>query len=112
MSGSRRPGFVSLLVGALVAGALLLGPLAPPAAAGTVTTECTLMAKSSPSTVGGPATFRFFAAARFPTETGPSPVGLVSFFDGATFLGTEFLPLEPFKDNSDVSFTTTRPVRR
>ncbi len=106
MVGLSRVGVVKFVVGALAGGALLLGPLSPPASAGTITTECTLQAKSTPSTLGQPASFRFFAAARFPAEVPPSPTGLVTFFDGAIPLGTEVLPLQA-KDNSEVTFTTS-----
>jgi hypothetical protein len=107
MVGLPRNGSATLLAGALVGGALLLGPLSPPAAAGTITTACTLQARSNPSTLGQPATFRFFAAASLPAETGPSPVGVVNFFDGASFLGTEIVPLVPLKDNTEAFFTTS-----
>jgi len=102
-----RGATLKVLVVTLVSGALFLGPLSPPASAGTTTTECTLQAKSSPSILGQPATFRFFAAARFPDEVPPSPAGVVSFFDGASFLGSEILVLDPLKDNADVEFTTS-----
>lgn len=59
-------GTVKVLVGAVLASALLIGPFAPPASASGPTTNCQLTAESNPSTVGQPATFRFFAAARVP----------------------------------------------
>jgi len=110
MVGLRRVGFVRLLLAALFGGALLLGPLAPTASASGPTTDCSLTAKSNPSTVGQPATFRFFAAARAPEDLPPSPSGLVTFFDGLPVLGhvlgTAVL-LPAAKDNNDVEFTTS-----
>src|SRR5215210_1037954 len=82
-----RVGFVKILVGALFGGALLLGPLSPPASAGAFTTHCALTAKSNPSVVSHPATFRFFAAARSPEDSPPSPSGVVGFFDGLPIAG-------------------------
>ncbi len=111
MRGLPGSGTIKLLVATLFGGVLLLGPFSTPASAGTITTECTLQAKSTPSTLGQPATFRFFAAARLPAEVPPSPAGLVTFFDGhpagGDILGTELLVLDPFKDNADVEFTTS-----
>lgn len=111
MVGPRRPGFALLLVGALVAGALLLGPLSPPAAASGPTTTCTLQARSNPSTLGQPATFRFFAAAQTVEDLPPSPSGLVTFFDGNPLLGdvigTEVMLPSVEGDNNEVFFTTS-----
>src|SRR4051812_45851835 len=105
---SLRPALV------LVISAMLVGAFAAPASAGTVTTECTLQAKNNPSTVGESASFRFFAAARSPEDTPPSPFGLVTFFDGLPIeghvLGTALLGPDPedlLKDNSNVTFSTS-----
>lgn len=110
MARPRRSGPIALLL-ALVTGTLLLGPLSPPASAGTTTTECTLQARSTPSIVGQSATFRFFAAARLPDEVPPSPAGLVTFFDGlpveGDILGVEPLVIDPLKDNAETFFTTS-----
>ena len=102
-------GSVKVLVGAVLASALLLGPFAPPASASGPTTNCQLTALSNPSTIGQPATFRFFAAARFPENLPPSPSGLVTFFDGlgGGILGTAFLAPALLKDNNDVEFSTS-----
>src|SRR3954469_20104464 len=81
MVSLRRVGFVKVLLAALFGGLLLLGPLSPPASAGVITTECTLQARSNPSTVGGDAAFRFFAAARSPEDSPPAPYGEVAFYD-------------------------------
>ena len=111
MSAPLRAVSIKVLLAALFSGALLLGPWAPPASAGATTTECTLQARSTPTTVGQPATFRFFAAARFPTETPPSPSGLVTFFDGlpieGNILGTEVMSPSIIRDNNEVFFTTS-----
>ena len=100
-----------LLMGLLLSSAILLGALATPASAGTITTECRVTAQSSPTTLGQPASFRFFAAARLPSEVPPSPFGLVTFFDGLPLagkvLGTAALVVDPLKDNADVIFTTS-----
>jgi hypothetical protein len=82
------------------------------ASASEITTACTLQAKSNPTTVGQPATFRFFAAAALPDEDlPPSPSGLVSFFDGLPveghLLGTAVLLPAFDGDNNDVEFTTS-----
>jgi hypothetical protein len=87
-------------------GVLLLGPLSPPASASGPTTNCQLTAENNPSTVGQPATFRFFAAARLVEDLPPPPTGVVTFFDGPSFLGTALL-LPTLKDNSSVEFTTS-----
>lgn len=106
-----RSALVRFLAGILAGSALALGAFAAPASAGTITTECTLQAQNSPTTVGQSATFRFFAAARLPEEIPPSPFGVVTFFDGLPILGNVlgFAPLviNPIKDNSDVEFSTT-----
>jgi hypothetical protein len=100
---------VPVLVGAMLSSALLLGPFAPPASASGPTTNCQLTAESNPSTVGQPATFRFFAAARLPEDLPPSPSGLVTFFDGlgGGVLGTALLFPALIKDNNSVDFTTS-----
>ncbi len=102
-------GTVKLLVGAVLASALLLGPFSTPASASGPTTNCQLTAESNPSTVGQPATFRFFAAARIPEDVPPSPSGVVTFFDGlgGGILGTAVLFPSLIKDNNDVEFTTS-----
>ena len=102
-------GTVKVLVVAVLASALLLGPFSTPASASGPTTNCQLTAESNPSTVGQPATFRFFAAARLPENFPPSPSGLVTFFDGlgGGILGTAILLPALIKDNNDVEFTTS-----
>lgn len=111
MPGLFRVGSIKVLVGALLGGALLLGPFATPASASGPTTNCQLTALSNPSTVGQPATFRFFAAARAPEDVPPSPSGVVTFFDGLPILGNvlgfEVLLPNLIKDNNDVEFTTS-----
>lgn len=107
MPGLPRVGFVKLLAGALFGGALLLGPLSPPASASGPTTHCQLTAQNSPTTLGQQANFRFFAAARAPEDLPPSPSGVVSFFEGATFLGAEFLAPDLTSDNNAVVFSTS-----
>src|SRR3954452_17409033 len=106
MVGLPRVRFATLVVGALVGGTLLLGPLSPPASASGPTTNCQLTALNNPSTVGEDATFHFFAAARTLEDVPPPPTGVVTFFDGASFLGTALL-LPTLKDNSSVDFTTS-----
>ncbi len=99
--------YVKVLVGMLLTSALLVGPFAPPASAAGPTTNCLLTAKSNPSTVGQPATFEFFAAARLAENLPPSPAGVVTFFDGTTFLGVAFLAPSLLKDNNFVAYTTS-----
>ena len=107
----RLPSFgtVKVLVGAVLASALLMGPFAPPASAAGPTTNCLLTAESNPSTIGQPATFRFFAAARLLENVPPSPAGVVTFFDGlgGGILGTAILAPALLKDNNDVEFSTS-----
>ena len=102
---------IKLLVASLFGGALLLGPLSPPASASGPTTHCALQAQSTPTTVGQNATFRFFAAARAPEDLPPSPSGLVTYFDGlppaAPILGTSVLFPALDGDNNDTFFTTS-----
>ena len=102
-------GYVQVLVAALVSSALLVGPFAPPAAASGPTTNCQLTALNNPSTVGQPATFRFFAAARIPENLPPSPSGVVTFLDGlgGGVLGVALLFPAVLKDNNSVDFTTS-----
>jgi hypothetical protein len=104
-----RVGSVKVLVAALVSSALLVGPLAPPAAASGPTTNCQLTALNNPSTIGQPATFRFFAAARIPEDLPPSPSGVVTFLDGlgGGVLGVAILFPALLKDNNSVDFTTS-----
>ena len=108
MSKHFRVSYVTALVGVLVSSALLVGPLAPPASASGPTTNCLLTAKSNPSTVGQPATFEFFAAARTLENFPPPPTGIVTFFDGlgGGVLGVALL-FPTFKDNSSVDFSTS-----
>ena len=93
---------------ALVGGGLLLGPLSPPATAGLITTACSLQARSTPSTLGGDAQFRFFAAAE---GSPPSPAGVVSYYDGVpgpgSFLGTSILTIDLTHDNEETFFHTS-----
>ncbi len=104
---------VRVVAGILATSALALGAFAAPASAGFITTECSLFATNSPTTVGQSATFTFFAAARSPENVFPSPSGLVTFFDGlpapGNLLGSVVLfpTLNPLKDNSSVDFSTT-----
>lgn len=111
MSPNRLLSPIRILLALLLGGALVTGPLSPPASASGPTTDCTLQAKTNPSTYGEPATFRFFAAARLPEDVPPSPSGLVTFFDGfpvlGHVLGTAVLLPELTKDNNDVEFTTS-----
>jgi hypothetical protein len=105
MRSLRRLFFALLTVVALA------GAFAGSASAGTATTECTLQAKNSPTHVGEDATFRFFAASRFPAEDiPPSPSGLVTFFDGLPIeghiLGVAVLTPNFVKDNNAVEFST------
>ena len=102
-------GTVKVLVVAVLVSALLLSPLSTPALASGPTTNCQLTALTNPSTVGQPATFRFFAAARLVENFPPSPSGLVTFFDGlgGGILGTAILLPALYKDNNDVTFTTS-----
>jgi hypothetical protein len=99
-----------VLIGTLLCLTLLLGAHAATASAAAVTTECTLQAKNSPTTVGQDAEFRFFAAARFPEELPPSPSGVVTFFDGLPILGNvlgfAILPPDFAHDNNDLTFKT------
>ncbi len=108
MIARPRAGFVKIVVGALVGGALMLGPLSPPASAAALTTSCSLQARSNPSTLGGDAQFRFFAAA---APTPPSPTGVVSFYDGlpspTTYLGFSILDLDLAHDNEETFFHTS-----
>lgn len=106
-----RAGTIKLLVGTLLGGVLLLGPFSPPASASGPTSECQLMAQTNPSTLGQEATFRFFAAARFPEDVPPSPSGVVTFFDGNPLLGdvlgiAALLP-SLVGDNNDTFFHTS-----
>ena len=109
MAKHFRVGYVNVLVGALVSSALFFGPFASPAAASGPTTNCQLTALNNPSTVGQPATFRFFAAARIPEDLPPSPSGVVTFFDGlgGGVLGAALLFPAVLKDNNSVDFTTS-----
>ncbi|MCW2777131.1 MAG: Ig-like domain repeat protein [Frankiales bacterium] len=105
----RRAGSGTLLLAALVSSLLLLGPFAAPVAASGPTTNCQLTALNDPVTVGHPATFRFFAAARVPEDLPPSPSGLVTFFDGlgGGVLGVAVLFPAVLKDNNSVDFSTS-----
>lgn len=111
MSGLPGTGTVKLLVAALVGAVLLIGPFAPSASASGPTTDCSLQARSTPTTAGQPAQFRFFAAARAPEDVPPSPSGLVTYFDGlpilGNILGTSVLFPELTKDNNETFFTTS-----
>jgi hypothetical protein len=107
MAKRFRVGYVKMLVAALVSSALLVGPLAPSAAASGPTTNCQLRALNNPSTVGQPATFQFFAAATILENFPPSPSGLVTFFDGPSVLGFAVLLPALLKDNNSVDFTTS-----
>jgi hypothetical protein len=101
----------SLIIALALIG-LSLGALVPPASASTITTACTLQARSNPSTFGEPATFRFFAAAALPFENAPpSPSGLVTFFDGPPILGNVLGTATLFPafdgDNNETFFQTS-----
>ena len=107
-----RTAVVRRVAGMLVACAVACGSFAASASASLQTTECRLTAQNSPTTVGQPATFRFFAAARFPTATGPPPGGLVTLFDGVPGLTNRIetkplFELNQFKDNASVGFSTS-----
>src|ERR1700759_3125157 len=101
MVGRRHVGFLTLLVGAVLGGGLLVGPLSSPASASGPVTNCQIFAENNPSTVGQNVTFRFFAAARAPEDVPPSPTGLVTFVDLTTgdVLGVEFMPPNLTEDN-------------
>lgn len=111
MRASRLSAVSTVVLGTLLGSALLLGPFAPSASASGPTTDCSLQAQTNPSTVGQPATFRFFAAARAPEDVPPSPSGLVTFFDGLPIegdvLGTAVLLPALTKDNNETFFTTS-----
>ena len=109
MRSFQGAGTVKVLVVAVLASALLFSPFSTPASASGPTTNCQLTALNNPSTVGQPATFLFFAAARIPENFPPSPSGLVTFFDGlgGGILGTAILLPALIRDNNDVRFTTS-----
>jgi hypothetical protein len=109
MPSHRRASLLAVLV---LSAVLSLSALVPSAGASQITTSCTLQARSTPTTLGQQAVFRFFAAAALPTENAPpSPAGLVTFFEGppieGNIIGTATLAPAFDGDNNETFFSTS-----
>src|SRR5664279_1873681 len=84
--------------------AMLAAPSSAQAIGDPSPPQCFVTATPNPSPLGSPVAFRFFVSTG--TDTPPGPVGVVAFFDGASFLEADALiPDGLTVDHSSVTAT-------
>ena len=110
LSGSRWFATRRLAVVVVTTIAAVSAMLAAPSSAQAIgdpsPPQCFVTATPNPSPLGSPVSFRFFVSTG--TDTPPGPVGVVTFFDGASFLEVDALfPDGVTVDHSSVTATTS-----